>query len=121
MTQQHKKSHLQWCKKLYKCWSSDDWKKVFFSDESRVFLGTGDDPGIFVWRRADEKFKEDCLKIEAKYQHSFIVWSCMTSVRVGKLCIVLRTINSQVYVDILEHCLIPRIEKAFGDSFNFLF
>ena len=27
MTQQHKKSCLQWCKK-HKCWISDDWKTV---------------------------------------------------------------------------------------------
>lgn len=120
MTKKHKKNRLQWCKK-YKCWSSDDWKKVIFSDESRVCLGTGDNPGIFVWRRADEKFKEDCLKTKAKYQPSFMVWSCMTSQGVGKLCIVLQTINSEVYVNILEHYLIPSIEEAFGDSSDFLF
>ena len=55
MTQQHKKSSLQWCKK-YKCWSSDDWKKVIFSDKSHVCLGTEDDPGIFAWRRADDPY-----------------------------------------------------------------
>ena len=68
MTQHHKKSCLQWCKK-YKCWSSDDWEKVILSDESRVCLGTG----IFVWRRTDEKFKEDCLKTKAKYKCWFMV------------------------------------------------
>lgn len=120
MTIKHKKSRLQWCKK-HKSWSFDDWKKVIFSDESRICLGTGDGTGIFVWRRADEKFKEDCLKTKTKYQRSFMVWSCMTSQRVGKLCIVLRTINSEVYIDILEHYLIPSIEEAFGDSSDFIF
>ena len=80
------------------CWSSHDWKKVFFSDESRVWRGTGDDPGTFVWRKAEEKVKEDCLETKAIYQRSFMVWSCMTSEGVDKLCIVSRTINSEVYV-----------------------
>ena len=79
MTQQNKKNRLQWCKK-YKCWSSDDWKEVIFSDESCVCLGTGDDTGIFVWGQADGKFKEDCLNTKVKYQRSFMVWSCMDSV-----------------------------------------
>ena len=120
MTQQHKKKCLQWCKK-YKCWSSNDWKKVIFNYESRICLETGDDSGIFVWRTADKTFKEDCLKTKAKYQSSFIVGSCMTSQRVGKLCIVSQTINSETYVDILEHYLIPSFDEEFGDSSDFLF
>ena len=71
LTQQHKKSCIQWRKK-HKCWSSVHWNKFIFSDESHVCLGTGDNPGIFVWRRADKKFK-DCLKTKAKYQCSIMV------------------------------------------------
>ena len=120
MSQQHKKSSLQWWNK-YKCWSTDDWKKIIFSDESNVCLGIEDDSEIFVCRTADEKFKEDSLKTEAKYQRSFIVWNRMTSEGIDKLCIVSQTINSEVYVDIWKHYLIPSIEEAFGDSFDFLF
>ena len=50
-----------------------------------------------------------------------MVWSCMISQGVGKLCVVSQTINSEVHVDILQHYLIPSIEEAFGDSSDFLF
>ena len=76
-------------------------------------LESRDDPGIFLWRRADEKFKEDCLKIKGKYQRSFMVWSCMISQRAGKFCIVSQTIKLKVYVDSLMHYLILSIEEAF--------
>lgn len=120
MTKKHKKSRLLWCKK-HKNWTINDWEKVIFSDESRICLGTGDDDGIFVWRRAEEKFRVDCLRSKTKYQRSLMVWSCLTSQGVGELCIVLRTINSEIYVDILEHFLIPSIENAFGESSDFIF
>ena len=45
----------------------------------------------------------------------------MTYQGVGILCIVLRTIKSEVYVDILEHYLISSIEEEFCDSPYFLF
>ena len=45
----------------------------------------------------------------------------MTSQGVGKLCIVSQTINSEVYVHILEHYFISTIEEAFGDSSDFPF
>ena len=45
----------------------------------------------------------------------------MSSEGVGKLCIVSRKINSEEYVDILEHYLMLSIKEAFGDSSDFLF
>ena len=50
-----------------------------------------------------------------------MVWSCMASEGVRKLCTVSRTINSDVLVDILEYYMIPSTEEAFGDSSDFLF
>ena len=44
-----------------------------------------------------------------------MVRNFLTSEGVAKLCIVLRKINSEVYVDILEHYLMPSIEEVFGD------
>ena len=86
------------------------WRRLF--SVMNFCLGSRYDPGIFLWRKADEKFKEDCLKTKAKYQHSFMVWSCMTSQGAGKLCIVSWIINLEVYVNILEHYLISSIEEV---------
>ena len=59
-------------------------------------LGMRECTGISVWRRADEKFKENCLKTKTKYHRSFMVWSCMTSQGMRKLYVALQTINSEV-------------------------
>lgn len=120
LTTQHKKARLKWCKEHVN-WEFDDWKKIIFSDESRICLGTGDNKRIFVWRRVSEKFSDDCVNTKVKFSPSFTVWGCMTAQSVGELCIVLRTVNSEVYEEILEHFLIPSIEKWFPDSDDFIY
>lgn len=58
LTKLHRKKRLEWCKE-HRHWTVDDWKKVIFSDESRVCIGAGDNVGQFVWRKTSEKFNED--------------------------------------------------------------
>ncbi|EIE80708.1 hypothetical protein RO3G_05413 [Rhizopus delemar RA 99-880] len=35
LSDQHQKNRLSWCKKHQK-WTVDDWKKVIFSDETKI-------------------------------------------------------------------------------------
>ena len=61
LTTSQKKKCLQWVKN--KCtWAVDDWEKVIFSDESRIYVGHGDDAGTFVCRRGNEAYLDDCIK-----------------------------------------------------------
>lgn len=99
----------------------DEWSKVIFSDESRVCIVAGDDAGTFVWRRSDEKFHEDCLNFKQKYPQSYMIWSCMAENGDGKLYILYQNVNSEIYIHVLEHFLIPSIEDWFGESSDFIF
>ena len=40
----------------------------------------------------------------------------MTNKGPGKLAVVKTTVNSGIYIDILDHILIPSIDNAFGDK-----
>lgn len=115
LTPAHKKKRLHWAKN--KCaWTVEDWEKVIFSDESRICVGQGDDAGIFVWRRGNEAYSDGCIKKQVKFPTSVLIWSCMSSKGPGELAVVKTTVNSQIYIDILDHFLIPSIDNAFGDE-----
>ena len=45
----------------------------------------------------------------------------MTEKGVGKLCILYQNVNSETYIHVLEHFLIPSIEDWFGESSDFIF
>ena len=47
---------------------------------------------------------------------SVLIWACMSSNGPDELDVVKTTVNSQIYVDILDHFLIPSIHNSFGDE-----
>lgn len=115
LTTAQKKKRLQWAKN--KCtWTVDDWEEVIFSDKSRICVGHGDDAGTFVWRRGNEAYSDGCIKKQIKFPTSVLIWACMSSKGPGKLAVVKTTVNSRIYIDILDHFLIPSIDNAFGDE-----
>ena len=41
-------------------WSvNSDWKKVIFSDESQMVIGT--DCCVYIWRKSDEAWLPECI------------------------------------------------------------
>ena len=47
LTRKHKKIRVEWCQKRPDR-GNNEWKKVVFSDESHICLGTGNNVGTFV-------------------------------------------------------------------------
>ena len=110
-----KKKWLQWAKN--KCtWTVDDWEKIIFSDESRIYVGHGDDAETFVWRRGNEAYSDGWIKKQIKFLTSVFIWDCMTRKGPGELTVVKTTISSRIYIDILDRFLIPSIGNAFVDE-----
>ena len=52
------KIRIEWCKRMEN-WK-EEWDRVVFSDESRYLIFKNDAHKL-VWRRCDEKYKQDCL------------------------------------------------------------
>ena len=50
------------------------------------------------------------------FSFGFLIWACMSSKGPGKLAVFKTAVNSQTYIDILDHFLIPSIDNAFGDE-----
>lgn len=61
----NKRIRLQWAKDKIN-WSLDQWKHVIWSDETKILL-FGSDGVIRTWRKANEKYKAECLRATIKH------------------------------------------------------
>lgn len=59
------KKRLKWAQD-HISWSSDDWNKVIWSDETKVML-FGSDGVTRKWRRTGESLKKECLRPTVKH------------------------------------------------------
>ena len=65
MSKKNIKLRLQWARE-HAAWSIEDWKKVIWSDETKILL-FGSDGIVRSWRKSGERFKMDCLKPTLKH------------------------------------------------------
>ena len=105
----------------YSKWMVEDWKQVIFSDESKFVMGYGN-KGPHAWRQKYERHKAACLKHSVKHLASVMVWGCMSSQGIGSLCFLSpkMTVNTEVYIDLLDAYLLPSVDKLFADD-DFVF
>ena len=115
-----KKKRLQFAQK-YSKWMVEDWKQVIFSDESKFIMGYGN-KGPRVWWQKYEWHKAACMKRPVKHPASVMVWGCVSSRGVGSLCFLSpkTTVNTEVYIDLLDAYLLPSVDKLFTDD-DFVF
>jgi transposase len=83
LTKGQKRKRLMWARQQ----KGYDWSKVIWSDECYVYLD--DTRGrVFVTRRADEEFDEDCLIPTFKQSDiRVMVWGCIMKGRKGPLVV----------------------------------
>lgn len=99
---QHIKNRLNWAKK-HRDWSVEDWKKVIFSDETRINLWQSDG-AVYTWKEDGQPDLPHNVNTTLKHNGgSIMIWSCMTSFGVGYASSVVDgTMNSVIYTNILD-------------------
>ena len=98
-TQAHKQKRLEWCQEG-KDWTSGQWAKVLFSDESIFELIPG--RRTFVRRRIGERYHSDCNVPTAKHGGGKIqVWRCMAANGVGRFKVVNGRLEAAAYVGLI--------------------
>ncbi len=55
-----------------------------------------------------------------KFPQSVMIWAAMSSAGVGPLCFLKSTVNAAIYQEILEHFMLPSVDKLYGDA-DFIF
>lgn len=108
LSNKHKKARFQWAK-AHQHWTVDDWKRVIFSDETKINLWNSD--GIqYCLRKKDTPLQPFHVKQTVKHGGgSMMFWGCMTYKGLGYGCQIYDgNMNAEDYIQILD--------KTFKDS-----
>ncbi len=85
----------------------DYWSHVLWSDETKINLFGSDDVN-FVWWQPGEEYKDELVLPTVKQGGgSVMVWGCMSASGTGELQFIERTMNANIYCDILKQSMIP--------------
>jgi hypothetical protein len=100
------RARLRFAKK-YRYWTSDDWARVIFSDETKINR-MGSDGRLWCYRKRGERpTKRTCQATVKHGGGNTMVWGCMTMQGVGNMCNIDGTMYSEDYVAILDSNLLP--------------
>ena len=98
----NRKKRLSWCREKRWWTVQQHWKKVIFSDESKIMIGH--DERVYVWRKCGEGWRPDLVpSANVKPKYEAMIWGCITFNGVGTISDVRGNINSEKYQEILEN------------------
>ena len=68
----NRKKRLSWCR-IKRKWTINDWKRVIFSDESKVMIGH--DECVHVWRQCGEGWRPDLVPSRDSHpKYDVMIW-----------------------------------------------
>jgi transposase len=118
LTKQHKKMRLDWCLE-HSNWTTDDWKRVIFSEETTFYLFKRKNE-VKIRRAKDDRWREGCMRVAAAGGGGRVnFWGAITSKGTGCFRIYTEYTNTDVYCNILESYLIPTVQ-LYGMENNYL-
>jgi transposase len=97
LTEKHKKARLAWAKK-HQYWTVHDWRRVIFSDETKINIWDSDGCKYY-WKRKCDRLQSHHIDVTMKHGGGgLVLWDCITSKGLGYACQIYRsTINSEAY------------------------
>jgi transposase len=110
MSKKHKKARLSWAKR-HEHWTSDDWQRVVFSDETKINIW-GSDGCKYYWSRPGDELKPHHIEVTVKHGGgSLMMWGCITYHGPGYACQIFDgTMKSEDYQHILDTSLNDTME-----------
>lgn len=93
-------------------WSREKWKKVLWSDESKISI-FGSDGLRYVRRRIGEELLPECLTPTMKHPVSVMIWGCMAATGVGRLYVCNGIVNGAKYIEILKAKMLSSARALF--------
>ena len=117
LTKQQREARLEFAIH-HQYWTLDDWKKVIWSDETKINR-LGSDGRKWAWKKPGEGLSERLVESTVKFGGgSVMVWGCMLWEGVGFACKIDGRMDGDLYIQILEDDLQRSMEyydKESGD------
>jgi DDE superfamily endonuclease len=109
LSARHCKAHLDFAY-AHKDWTIEDWKKVIWSDETKI-NHLGSDGHKWAWKRAGEGLSDRLVDGTLKFGGgSLIMWGCMTWEGVGFATKIDGRMDGDLYLQILKDELQQTLE-----------
>jgi transposase len=101
LTKANAKKRLEWCK-MHLNWTIDDWKRVIWSDETKINRFNSDGR-VWAWIRDGESIQPKHVKVSVKHGGgSIMLWSAITYAGTGWMCKIDGNMDKILYKEILE-------------------
>ena len=101
LSRHHRKERMDFAVS-HKEWTLEDWKRVVWSDETKVNR-LGSDGRKWAWKRVDEPLSDRLVQGTKKFGGgSVMVWGCMTWDGVGMACKIDGRMDGELYCQILD-------------------
>ena len=115
MSEKQRKARIAWAKEHLN-WTSEDWDKVIFSDESTFTIQNHAETN-FVRKRPHEVFSPQCISPTIKHPTRVMIWDGMASNDIGRLHICEGMMNATKYAAVLETKLLASVRSLFLNEY----
>jgi transposase len=120
LAKRHVRQRLAFARK-YQYWTVDDWKRVVWSDETKINR-FGSDGRKWGWKKLGAQLKSQHVQPTVKHGGgSLMIWGCMTAEGVGYMCRIDGRMDAKLYTDILNDYLLQTVEYYGIDRESFVF
>lgn len=104
----HRKARMNFAT-AYQDWTMEDWKRVIWSDESKMNR-FGSDGRHWVWKRPGEPLADRHIEPTLKFGGGHVmIWGCMTWQGVGNVVQIEGKMDQHLYRDILAEDLVESV------------
>jgi transposase len=109
LTRKQIKNRLTFAK-AHQFWTKDDWRRVVYTDESKINRFNSDGR-LWAWIRDSAELQPRQVKMNVKHGGGCImVWGCILAHGPGYLCQIEGTMDQHVYKEILSTHLLQSLE-----------
>lgn len=120
LSKRHRRRRLDFAL-AHRDWTEDDWKRVIFSDETKINR-MGSDGKRYCWKRPGEELSKRTVQPTVKHGGgSTMVWGSMTVQGVGRMCFINGIMDAEKYVKILDQNLVPTARDLKMHRTGFIF
>jgi transposase len=120
LTKRHRRLRMLFARK-YEQWTVEDWKRVVFSDETKVNR-YGSDGRKWCWKQRGALLPSHQVSPTVKHGGgSLMVWGCFMAQGVGNLVRIDATMDRHVYLQILQEDLLGSLDWYGVDKTKIVF